>query len=270
MPWHDGPMKSAPIPNQQQAIEALLKRSARTSERVSIRNTFVQGGSQKNPVFGPLHKIVRNADDQALDLFLLHRTLVSAEPWTSTPFDAIIWSRMLGAETDKDHGAALVSRIWRRLDQKYNLISRAKVGRKGVYSSLREDGSGAPYTAPTGRDGDNYFRLPFAYWTDPQAWYRTLSLPAKAMLLVGSTLKPGFILPGERVPEWYGISESTAQRGLQELREAALLTRAISYKPTPLEKVPTTEVHHYTLISPFGRSGQTRRLSLVSDDKASA
>jgi hypothetical protein len=261
-------MKSARIPNQQEAIEALLQRSARTSERVGIRNTFVQGGTQKRPVFGPLHKIVRNADDQALDMFLLHRALVSAEPWTSAPFDAVIWARMLGAEIDKDQGAALVSRIWRRLDEKYHLISRAKVGRKGVYTSLREDGSGDPYTVPTGRDGDNYFRLPFAYWTDEQAWYRTLSLPSKAMLLVGSTLKPGFILPGERVPEWYGISESTAQRGLQELREVGLLNRAISYKSTPLEKVPMTEVHHYTLVPPFGRGGQTRRLSLVTDDKA--
>lgn len=263
-------VKSAPIPNQQEAVEALLKRSARTSQSVGIRNTFAQGGTQKHPVFGPLHKIVRNADDQALDLFLLHRTLVSAEPWSNAPFEAVIWARMLGAETDRDHGAALVSRIWRRLDQKYALITRAKVGRQGVYTSLREDGSGEPYTAPTGRDGDRYFRLPFAYWTDEQAWYRTLSLPAKAMLLVGSTLKPGFVLPGERVPEWYGISESTAQRGLQELREVGLLNRSTSYKPTPLEKVPFTEEHHYTLVPPFGRSGKSRRLSVVPDSKATA
>ena len=263
-------MRSAPIPHQQEAIEALLKRSARISGRTGIRNTFVQGGTQKRPVFGPLHHIVRNSDDQALDTFLLHRTLVSAEPWTSGPIDAVIWARMLGAETDRDHGAALVSRIWRRLDEKYHLISRARVGRKAVYTSMREDGSGEPYTAPTGRDGDNYFGLPFAYWTDEQAWYRTLSLPAKAMLLVGSTLKPGFILPGERVPEWYGISESTAQRGLHELREVGLLNRSISYKSTPLEKVPLTEVHHYTLVPPFGRASQRRHLSLVTDAAATA
>lgn len=83
-------------------------------------------------------------------------------------------------------------------------------------------------------------QLPFDYWTDDQAWYRTLTLAAKAMLLIGSSLKPGFILPGERVPEWYGISESSAQRGLQELREVGLLNRSISYKPTPLEKMPMT------------------------------
>ena len=64
------------------------------------------------------------------------------------------------------------------------------------------------------------------------------------MLLISSTLPPGFILPGERVPEWYGISESSAQRGLAELREVGLLNLSISYKPTPLEKIQTTEVYN--------------------------
>ncbi|MEB3023474.1 MULTISPECIES: hypothetical protein [Mycolicibacter] len=265
-------MASTPVANplQQQAIDSLLDKSARKSRRVGIRNTFVQGGTQKRPEFGPLHKMVRAGDAHALDVFLLHRTLVSAEPWTSSPLDAVVWARMLGAESDKDHGAALVSRIWRRLDEKYGLVSRAKVGRQAVYTSLREDGSGEPYTAPTGRDGDLYFGLPFEYWTDEQAWYRTLTLPAKAMLLVSSTLKPGFILPSERVPEWYGISESTAQRGLQELREVGLLNRATSYKPTPLQKIPMTEVHHYTLVAPFGRTTRARHLSLVVDNATTA
>ncbi|WP_158021538.1 hypothetical protein [Mycolicibacterium chubuense] len=170
---------------------------------------------------------------------------------------------MLGVETDQDGGAAVVSRTWRRLDQKYSLITRGKIGRKAVFTSLREDGSREDYTAPSGRDVDNrYFQLPFDYWTDDQAWYRTLNLAAKAMLLISSTLKPGFILPGERVPEWYGISESSAQRGLQELRGVGLLNRSISYKPTPLDKIPMTEVHHYTLVPPFGRA-EKRRLSVV-------
>ena len=92
-------MNSAPIPGQQAAIEALLNGSARTSRRVNIRNTFVQGGDQKHPVPGPLHKIVRAQDDRALDLFLLHRTLVSADPWTSRPLLSQVWARMLGVET---------------------------------------------------------------------------------------------------------------------------------------------------------------------------
>lgn len=263
MTWHDESMNHAPIPGQQAAIEALLKASARTSQRVNIRNSFVQGGDQKHPVPGPLHKIVRAHDDRALDLFLLHRTLVSADPWTSRPLSSAVWARMLGVETDQDHGAAVVSRTWRRLDQKYGLITRGKTGRKAVFTSLREDGSREDYTAPSGRDVDNrYFQLPFEYWTDDQAWYRRLTLAGKAMLLVSSTLPPGFILPGERVPEWYGISESTAQRGLQELRDVGLLNLSISYKPTPLEKIQTTEVYNYTLVPPFGRT-EKRRLRVV-------
>ena len=69
-------------------------------------------------------------------------------------------------------------------------------------------------------------------------------------------------MPGERVPEWYGISESSAQRGLAELREVGLLNLSVSYKPTPLEKIPTTEVYNYTLVPPFGRI-EKRRLRVV-------
>jgi hypothetical protein len=256
-------MSAASNDAQQVAIEALLKASARPSESVRIRNAFVQGGDQKHPVPGPLHQMVRDRDERALDLFVLHRTLVSAEPWTSRALSSRIWARMLGVETDQDHGAVVVSRAWRRLDQKYHLIARGKVGRKAVFTSLREDGSGEDYVAPSGRDVDNrYFQIPFAYWTDEQAWYRTLSLVAKAMLFIGSTLKAGFILPTERVPEWYGVSAETAQRGLKELRDVGLLNRATSYKETPLEDLMYTQEHHYTLIPPFGRI-EKRRLKVV-------
>ena len=145
---------------------------------------------------------------------------------------------MLGIETDQDHGAAVISRTWRRLDQKYGLVTRGKTGRRAVFTSTREDGSREAYTAPSGRDIDNrYFQIPFAYWTDAEAWYSTLTLAAKTMLLISSTLKPGFILPTERVPEWYGVSTETAQRGLKELRDVGLISRSTSYKETPLEAI---------------------------------
>ncbi|MGD9622323.1 MAG: hypothetical protein AB7G47_20055 [Mycolicibacterium sp.] len=256
-------MSPAPIPYQQNAIEGLLKASGRTSEAVNIRNGFVQLGDQRHPVPGPLCKIVRDRDARALDLFLLHRTLASAEPWATRPLTSAVWARMLGIESDRDHGATVVSRTWRRLDEKYGLIARGKKGRKAVYTSLREDGSREEYTAPSGRDVDNrYFQLPFAYWNDDNAWYLNLTLPGKAMLLIASSLKPGFILPTERAPDWYGVSTETAQRGLKELRDVGLITRNTVLKETALETVPLTQEHHYTLVAPFGRNVK-RRLSLV-------
>jgi hypothetical protein len=132
-----------------------------------------------------------------------------------------------------------------------------------VFTSTREDGSREAYTAPSGRDIDNrYFQIPFAYWTDAEAWYRTPTLAAKTMLLISSTLKPGFILPTERVPEWYGVSTETAQRGLKELRDVGLISRSTSYKETPLEAIAYTQEHRYTLAPPFGRT-QKRRLTVV-------
>jgi len=253
-------MNSNPSTEQQETIAALLDASKRPTRRVNVRNTFVQSGDQKCPVPGPLAEMVRSHDTGALDLFLAHRAIVSREPWTNRAMPSTAWALVLGVHTDKDGGAAVVSKTWNRLDTKYNLIERGRSGRIAVFTSRREDGSGQPYTSPDGTSREErFFTLPFEYWTAEQAWYRTLSLPAKAVLLIGSTLKPGFVLPTERARDWYGISTETAQRGLRELREAKLLHRKTVLRKTPLGKTMTTQEYHYTLFPPFGR--QTKKAS---------
>lgn len=121
---------------------------------------------------------------------------------------------------------------------------------------LREDGSGCDYTHPgeEGRDPskDRYFQLPVAYWVDAdEQWSSTLSLPAKAMLLIGLSLQPGFVLPVEKARLWYGISADTAQRGFAELVKRGALTRTRTPKKAPLAPQGFTFEHRHTLQGPF-------------------
>jgi hypothetical protein len=46
-------------------------------------------------------------------------------PWTCRPLPSKAWARMLGADDAPDYGAAAVSKIWARLDEKYRLVERA-------------------------------------------------------------------------------------------------------------------------------------------------
>ncbi len=95
----------------------------------------------------------------------------------------------------------------------------------------------------------------------------TLSFPAKAMLLIASTLKPPFILPSEKVPKWYGISPDSAERGLRELCEAGLLTRRYTWREDWLSGSGKVKEYEYRLRSPYGRRGQGQRghLTVVAD-----
>ena len=254
---------------QQEAIEALLDKSSRPSHRVNIRQSFVQGGPQAHPIPGPLHLMLKAHDERALDLFLLHRALVSHEPWHSFPLDARVWGRALGLGGSADSGVTAVSKTWKRLDENYRLVRRGRQGRLAIITSLREDGTGHDYTSPAGNSRDErYLTLPFEYWTSPKCWYRTLDFPAKAMLLVASSLGVGFVLPTERSKDWYGISTESADRGLRTLRQQGILDRVTRVKSAPLSPTGVTQEYRYTLTKPFGRLRQPR-LTLLTGHVAS-
>lgn len=271
------PLAPVGVDEQQEAVEALLEKSARRSRRVNIRNSFVQHGPQRHPVHGPLHLMLRAHDERALDLFLLHRAVVSSGikddngnlSWHSYPLDARVWGRALGLGDRAGGGATAVAKAWKRLED-YNLVRRGRDGRLNVVTSLREDGLGGDYDSPDGKSAPEcYLTMPFEYWTAEERWYRTLSFPAKAMLLVGSTLTPGFPLPTEKAPAWYGISTESAERGLRTLRQVGLLNRQSKLKRAPLSPNGYTQEWHYTLTPPFGRASRQRRRLRVVDASAS-
>mgnify|MGYP001506488780 CR=1 FL=1 len=91
---------------------------------------------------------------------------------------------------------------------------------------LKEDGTGDPWTkaGSASEEGPGYFVVPHAYWED--GYYTSLTVPGKAMFLLSlaetqDPRTPAFSVAYERMMEWYGISERTAERGFRELDSRA-------------------------------------------------
>lgn len=236
-----------PVATSQETIDALLQRAKRKKD-VPIRRAFVQGGERSSPRPGPLADFVRHHDGHGLELYLLILAVASAAPW-NVDESATLWARVLDLG-DPDGAASAVSKIWQRLDRR-GLIARTRVKRRASITKLREDGSGGSYEHP-GKVREIYFKLPLAYWTAPEAWYRKLHLPEMAMLLIALSLKDGFVLPYEKAKAWYGISADTAERGMQGLLKHGLLSVRKAAKKAPLAPEGYTVERHYTLQPPFG------------------
>ena len=198
---------------------------------------------------GPLAQFVTRRDERGLDAYLFIHALASADPWTCT-YPSQTWSRVLnlGSSCDEGSAKAAVSKVLKRLEDR-KLISRRRTGRRTEVTLLLEDGSGATYTRPKAASDGLWLNLPYAYWEG--GFYKNLSLPAKAMLLIGCSLAHDFVLPQERMPGWYGISPDTAARGLNELRAADLLNTRDEFVRD--HKVPTgwRQVKHHQLRKPF-------------------
>lgn len=238
-------------PSRDSAVEAVLAQSGRRGQHVGLRRAFVQRGRVGASGPGVLSQLVRRHDERALDLYLLFRAKASAAPWT-VHLPAVAWARCLGLAEDK--GPTAVSKTWTRL-ARLDLVSRSKSGRWADIELLHEDASGTAYEPPGGVATDPYFKLPFSYWNGPERYYRTLDLPAKAMLLVALSLKDDAELPIARVPIWYGLSEDTASRGLAELNRRGLVAVRVNYTPAPLTVTGYHEHRHVTVDVDFRRGG---------------
>lgn len=234
-----------------ETVAELLRSGNRLDSAAPLRWTFAQQGSQGQPEPGPLALLVRNGDQRGLDLYLLLKAVASAPPFNSHR-GAGVWARAL-RHTGVTANERTVSKIWSRLES-HGLVSRGKHGRLADVTLLREDGSGEPYVHPADV-GDPYLQLPVSYWLDDQEkWSSTLRLPAKAMLLVMLSLRPGSLLPVEKVPEWYGLSADTGQRGLAELVKRGVLSRKRIPKKAPLAPQGFTYDNRYTLLGDFHSS----------------
>lgn len=248
--WHAASVSIALHPSRDAAVEAVLQQSGRRGHHIGLRRAFVQRGKLGRSTPGPLADLVRRHDDRALDLYLLLKGKASGEPWT-VHLPAVAWARCLGL--DEVAGRSAVSKAWQRLER-LELVARGRRGRLADVGLLHEDGSGAPYESPSGTATDPYFRIPFDYWLGPERHYRTLDLPAKAMLLVTLSLKDDAELPLARVPSWYGLSEDTAGRGLAELKRRGLVGVRVAHTPAPLTVTGYHEHRHVT-VDPAFRAG---------------
>jgi len=235
---------------------ALLDRSGRNF--APIRSPFVQKPPGSASRHGPLSNFVRSRDLRGLRAEILLLGIISSgasdQGW-STTLALPVWARAFGTTRDATGPSATnaVSKILRRLEDR-QLIERSRHGRHRQVriTLLREDGSGQPYTRPTGSDDRNRFlQLPHAFWRD--GWWEALDLPATAMLLVALHEKAVFRLPTERVPDWYGWSADTAERGFKTLINHGLLTRTDRFEKAPLSPTGLAKVNEYSLMAPFAR-----------------
>lgn len=236
------------VATREETVAALLRRSRRKGDAVPIRRAFLQQRLHRRPQAGPLAMLVKSRDERALDLYLLFHAVASAEPW-DVSLPSGVWARSLGLGTSKAAQSA-VSKAWARLE-KHGLIRRQRRRRLASITLLVEDGSGEPYRHPAGTEP--YLKVPYSYWLSDEAWYQTLPLAAKAMLLVALSQPPEFVLPVEKVRTWYGISPGTARRGLRELRNAEVLTARKEFKKAPLAPQGYTAQNVYALRPPFTR-----------------
>ncbi len=247
--------RTAPPPppplSQQETIEDLLAQSRR--DFMPVRKTFVQTGRGKTTLPGPLATFVSGHDERGLDAYLFVHALASAKPW-NCDYPSGTWVRALGLADDAELASArsAVSKIMRRLEQR-GLIVRNRVGRTSSITLLREDGGGDPYEHPH-HQGENWFQLPYVYWTDGH--YKSLSLPAKAMLLVALSRPDDFPLPAERGPAWYGISADSTERGLRELCSEGLLDYSQAWSKNHRSATGWIEQRQYRLQGAFSTASR--------------
>lgn len=138
------------------------------------------------------------------------------------------------------------------------LISREGSGRSVRYTLLNESGGGQAYTRPRSAAEGAWFSLPHGFWLDGHE--QRLELAEKVMLLIAMSSKAGFELPASRAPGWYGVSESTASRGLRGLEQKGYLIVGEHYVPDARSKTMWRTVKSYTLVEPW--SAASRRAAM--------
>jgi len=218
-----------------------------------VRHLFVQtpppngrrGGSKP----GMLPEFARN--HRAAILFLL---ILTVWPWLedSMPRPSGAWLRFLsstekGALTWSEQS---LSHAWGTLEKLGLIENRTTVKRRLKIQPRRED-SREPYEPPKG-NGDPYLVLPHAFWRD--GLYATLSWPALATLLIllkETGGKPTAELNIDRAQEFYGISRTTAETGLTELRQRQILQSSDRWVTDHDSGDGRRRASEHTLLGPF-------------------
>jgi len=234
----------------------LIERSGRSF--APVPKTFIQNPdpTARPDRRAPLADFVRRGDKRGLLALLMLHTIISSgdhdDGWSAT-LHLKVWARALDtvATAAGSSATSAATKILSRLVDRH-LIERRRTGRerKVTVTLLSADGTGQPYTRPTGAtQADRFIRLNHQFWTEN--WAQTLTLPAIAMLLVALHEKPGFTLPTEHMPGWYGWSPDTAERGLRVLEEQGLVHIGKQIYTDPISPSGVSSKNVYTVLPPF-------------------
>ncbi len=254
---------SAPLPaTAAETRQFLIERSRRSF--TPIGKAFIQNPDNTAAIrSAPLADFVRRGDKRGLIALLLHTIISSGgaddDDW-SYSLHLQVWARALDtvATADGPSATSAATKILSRLVDR-QLIEWHRTGRerKVTVTLLSADGTGRPYARPKGgSSGDRFVRLSHRFWID--RWDQRLTLPAIAMLLLALHEKPGFTLPTEKVPDWYGWSADTAERGLSELEDHGLVRISNEAYTNPLSPTGLSSRNVYTVLPPFDAASVER------------
>lgn len=241
-----------------ETIDCLLDRTKRPF--VPIDKMFVQmpRGSVKRK--GPLATFVKNGDLRGLKAYLLIVASASSADengeWHTT-LSLQAWARAFGCfeQASEQSAKTAAGKIFARLEKR-GLIKRMHEGGKRDVrvQLLAQDGSGQDYQRPK----TGFLRLSHEFWKSKLD--ERISLPALAMLLVILGERQPCELPSERMPDWYGWSADTAERGFHELVHLGIINKQSRSKKTPLSPTGFTKVNEYSVLPPYDRSSQEQAL----------
>jgi hypothetical protein len=256
----------APVASGAETREEYLRRGRSGSTKVRnqlIQQPRTQDRGRSQPAMLP--RFARN--HRALILYL---GLLTNWPWLSRGDKALradAWIRFL---TSEEPGALTwtpqsLSHAWGVLDE-LNLVERDYESRLRLITPRHESGSGADYTPPDGKGSDTYFVIPGAFWTHD--YFATLSWPALAVLLVllkETGGRPSAELPIDRAEAFYGISRTTAEKGLAELRRKGLVQSKLRWVP---DFEATQGRRHASLHAPLGPFSYAARKEIQTTAKS--
>lgn len=249
------PMPGAPLapsgrPPRRDLLIPMLEGTRRTF--VPVRRTFVQKPKgTKGPRGSMLALLTR--DGSTLDAYLLIHALASSSEPHHAGYPAATWAQLARLDEAATFDAA--KSRWSKIVTKLtdlNLIARERKANEMQYLLLDESGNGQPYIRPKGAADGHWLRLPYGYWIDE--YDAALSHAEKLMLLIALDQPVQFALPFNQAANWYGISESTARRGLRGLEDRGLLVKTSSFVASPKSPTGWAEEFRYELQAPFSRA----------------
>lgn len=221
-----------------------------------VRHEFVQKHDGKTRA-STLARLCSGRKKRALVLYLTLLTLWRPD---LRPMRSTVWLRLVTvAGGNLTWSSSSLSETWTTLVD-LGLAERRRVTRMAHVLPRREDAQ-AEYTRPTGHTkSDRYFVLPGEFWTG--RWFDTLSLPAICMLLIilkeTNDNESEFHITHEQVEEWYGISASSAAKGLNELEDVGLVSVRRVQVPAGLSAQGYTFHHYYSLTGAFSTSDRKK------------
>jgi hypothetical protein len=207
-----------------------------------------------------------NNQHLAFDLELL---MLALQPIATDgdDFSNVELANMMSTSARRRHPPA-ISRAWGELESRGLIVREVPAGstRPGRPTLLREDGMGGEWTHPgIDRDPIGYFSVPRLYWLNGFA--DTLSLPGKVMLMIllAETNEPNSTTlthTHAQFSRYFGPSESTVKRGLNDLREHDILGERWDKRAARRSATGQTQVGHYWLKAPFSTPSRQKAREL--------